>query len=333
MDIANGKVDNTSIDQKQNEVKWCQVKEELNTENISTPKIIAVGGGKGGAGKSVISTITAFWIARMGNRTVLIDVDLGGANLHTLLGIKSPSKTLNDFITHKFESLEDICIDTGEKNLRLISGASDVLSLANPHFSQKVKLITHLSRLDTDYVVLDLGAGTSFNVLDFFLIAHKKIVVVTPEPTSIQNAYIFVRNAVYRKLSRLSGKNPSLQALIKIAMDPKNVLKIRTIKELFQFIEESDEKDIIEVLKKEIGNIRLQVITNMVKKEKEENAGRIVQIVAEKYLTISTSDLGSVSYDKHIGTMVSDMVPLIKLDQSSKAFGNVYEIANKMKRD
>ncbi|MDH3358014.1 MAG: P-loop NTPase [Desulfobacteraceae bacterium] len=309
------------------------MKEELNTENKSTPKILAIGGGKGGAGKSVFSTIMAFWLARIGKRTVLMDVDLGGANLHTLLGIKSPDRTLNDFITRRFGELEDICIDTSEKNLRLISGASDVLSLANPHFSQKIKLMTHLSRLDADYVVLDLGAGTSFNVLDFFLIAHKKIIVLTPEPTSIQNAYIFVRNAVYRKLSRLSNKNPSLQALIKIAMDPKNVLKIRTIKELFQFIEESNEKNIIEILRKEIGDIHLGIVTNMVKNEKEENAGRIVKIVAEKYLTIPSTDLGCVSFDKHIRTMVSDMIPLTNLDQSSQAFGNIYEIANKLSRD
>ena len=308
------------------------MKEELNTENKSTPKIVAVGGGKGGAGKSVFSTIMAFWLARTGKRTVLMDIDLGGANLHTLLGIKSPDRTLNDFITRKFDELEDICIDTSEKNLRLISGASDVLSLANPHFSQKIKLMTHLSRLDTDYVVLDLGAGTSFNVLDFFLIAHKKIIVLTPEPTSIQNAYIFVRNAVYRKLSRLSSKNPSLQALIKIAMDPKNILKIRTVKELFQFIEESDEKNIIEDLKKEIGDIHLGVVTNMVKNEKEENAGRIVQIVAEKYLTIPSTNLGCVSYDKHINKMVLDMTPLINLDQSSQAYGNIYEIVTKLSK-
>jgi flagellar biosynthesis protein FlhG len=309
------------------------VKEELNTEGKSTPKILAIGGGKGGAGKSVFSTIMAFWLARTGHRTVLMDIDLGGANLHTLLGIKSPNRTLNDFITRKFSELEDICIDTSEKNLRLISGASDVLTLANPHFSQKIKLITHLSRLDADYVVLDLGAGTSFNVLDFFLIAHKKIIVLTPEPTSIQNAYIFVRNTAYRKLSRLSNKNPSLQALIKIAMDPKNVLKIRTIKELFMFIEESDDKNIIEVLKNEIGNIHLGVVTNMVKNEKEENAGRIVQIVAEKYLTIPSTNLGCVSYDKHIRSMVSDMIPLTNLDQSSPAYGNVYEIVSKLSRD
>ena len=68
------------------------MKEEPNTISKSTPQIWAIGGGKGGAGKSVVSTVLAFWLARMGKRTVLVDVDLGGANLHTLLGIKSPSK-------------------------------------------------------------------------------------------------------------------------------------------------------------------------------------------------------------------------------------------------
>ena len=304
--------------------------EEQNTSSKSTPQIWAIGGGKGGAGKSVVSTVLAFWLARMGKRTVLVDVDLGGANLHTLLGIKSPSKTLNDFITRKFEILEDICIDTEAQNLRLISGASDVLSLANPHFSQKVKLINHFSRIDADYVILDLGAGTSFNVLDFFLAANKKIVVLTPEPTSIQNAYIFIRNAVYRRLSRLSSKTPSLQALIKTAMDPKNVLKIRTVKELLQFIEESGGKDEMEVLKKEIEYIRPTIITNMARDNKEKNAGQIVKIVAEKYLTIQTTDLCSVSYDKQIGAMISDMAPLINLDQSSNAFADIYEIVSKL---
>lgn len=66
------------------------MKEELNTENKSTPKILAVGGGKGGVGKSVFSTIMAFWLARIGNRTVLMDVDLGGANLTPSLELKAP---------------------------------------------------------------------------------------------------------------------------------------------------------------------------------------------------------------------------------------------------
>ena len=309
------------------------MKKEPDTEMESAPIIWAVGGGKGGVGKSVVSTILAFWLARKGNRTVLIDVDLGGANLHTLMGIKNPLRTLNDFIIRKFNSLKDICMDTETENLRLISGSSEVLSLANPHFSQKVKLINHISRLDADYVVMDLGAGTSFDVLDFFLAAHEKIIVLTPQPTSIQNAYIFVRNVVYRRLSRLCSKSPSLQPLVKIAMDPKNELKIRTVEELLKFIQESGGKDAAEPLEKEIGKIRPLVITNMVKDNKEKNAGRIVQIVSEKYLMIQSTNLGSVSYDRQIVAMVSDMSPLIELDRSSHAFANIYDLATKLLKD
>lgn len=309
------------------------MREWQDNEMESTPIIWAVGGGKGGVGKSVVSTILAFSLARKGKRTVLIDADLGGANLHTLLGIKSPPRTLIDFINRKFGSLEEICIDTEAKNLRLISGSSEVLSLANPHFSQKIKLINHFSRLDADNVVIDLGAGTSFNVLDFFLSAHEKIVVLTPEPTSIQNAYIFVRNAVYRRLSRLSSKNPSLQTLVKIAMDPKNELQVRTVKELLQFIQESGGKDEARAMEKEIGEIRPAVITNMVRDDKEKNAGRIVQIVAEKYLMIQSTNLGSVSHDRQIFSMVSDMVSLIKLDQLSHASANISEIVTTLLGD
>jgi len=296
----------------------------------SAPKVCAVGGGKGGVGKSIVSTLLAFWLARMGKRTIIVDVDLGGANLHTLLGIKNPLRTLNDFITRKYESLEDICVETDVENLRLISGASEILSLANPHFSQKLKIIRNFFKLDADYVVLDLGAGTSFNVLDFFLYAHKRIVVITPEPVSIQNAYGFVRNSVYRRLSQISKKNPSLQALIKTAMDPKNELRVRTIKELFQAIQESGGKDVMEDIRKEIENIRMGVITNMVVNSEDKNAGRVIQLVSEKYLMINPSDLGSVVYDKQISSLVSRMVPLTSLDKTCDALASVYEIAAKI---
>ena len=208
------------------------VKEANNLNQKPGPTIWAVGGGKGGVGKSVISTLLGFWLSQMGKRTVLIDVDFGGANLHTMLGIKSPPKTVNDFITKKYDRLEDICIETGIENLRLLSGASEILSLANLQFAQKIKIMQSISQLDTDIAILDLGSGTSYNVLDFFLMAHRKIVVLTPQPISIQNAYAFVRNAVYRKLSRLSSQKPALLATIKTAMDPKNEMNVRTVKDL-----------------------------------------------------------------------------------------------------
>jgi flagellar biosynthesis protein FlhG len=297
------------------------------------PQIWAVGGGKGGIGKSTISTLLAFWLARMGKKTILIDVDLGGANLHTFMGIKSPLRTLNDYITKRYDSLEDICIETEVENLRLICGASEVLSLANPHIAQKARIIKNVVKLNTEYVVLDLGGGTSFNVLDFFLIAHKKIVVVMPQPISIQNAYAFIRNAVYRRLSRLSSQQPYLQSLIKTAMDTNNELRVKTIRGLFQIIEESRGKDTADMLREEIGKMRPEVITNMINNPKDKNAGQVIQLVAEKYLMIHPNNAGGVVYDKQINRMISEMIPLTKLVQSSDAFANVYDITMKLLRD
>ncbi len=298
--------------------------------NPKTPTILAVGGGKGGVGKSIISTMIALFLARMDKRTILMDVDLGGANIHTLLGVKSPSRTINDFVTKKFSSLEDIRLETGLPNLYLISGVSEVLSLANLQYAQKTKIIQYLFKLDADYIVLDLGAGTTFNVLDFFLIAHKKLVVMTSQPTSIQNAYAFVRNAVYRHLSRLSSHKPSLQSIVKAAMDPKNELQVRTIKELFKAMADAGGSEEAEAIQTEIAKIQPALITNMVMEQKDRNASRIIQLVAEKYLMIQPTILGAVAYDRQLHTMVTNMVPLTQVDRTSEAFANLYDIVTKL---
>ncbi len=294
------------------------------------PQVWAVGGGKGGVGKSTVSTLLAFWLARMGKKTVLMDADFGGANIHTLMGIKSPPRTLNDYILKRYNSLEEICIDTEVENLRLICGAGDVLSMANPHVSQKAKIILNISKLNADYVVLDLGAGTSFNVLDFFLVAHRQIVVLVPQPISIQNAYAFVRNAVYRRLSRLASQQPYLQALIKASMDSENELRLKTIRDFLQTVEDFRGKDVASELRKEIQMITPKVITNMVNGPKDRNAGKVIQLVAEKYLMIHPVDLGGIVYDKQLNSVISEMMPLTSLLQSSDAFANVYEIAMKL---
>ena len=90
--------------------------------NATVPKIWAIGGGKGGVGKSTLSLILAFWLARAGKRTILMDVDLGGANVHTLMGITTPVRTLNDYLKRRYDTLEEICIDTEVENLRIICG-------------------------------------------------------------------------------------------------------------------------------------------------------------------------------------------------------------------
>ena len=138
----------------------------------------------------------------MGKKILLIDADLGGANLHTLMGVRYPPYTLEDFILKRVERLGDIVIETQIEGIGLICGADDILGAANPKFLQKIRLLNQLEDLPADLVFLDLGAGTSFNVLDFFNYSAGKIAVFTNQSTSLQNVYGFIKSAIFRFLSR-----------------------------------------------------------------------------------------------------------------------------------
>jgi len=169
--------------------------------------IIAIGGGKGGIGKSVVATTLAIELVRRGLRVVLVDCDLGGANLHSLLGMEYPKETLSDFVLRRVGTLGELVVPTPVAGLGLISGARNAIQIANPMYQQKVRLMKALQRLDADAAVLDLGAGTHYNVVDFFLLADRGVLVVVPEPTSVENAYRFLKAAFLRRVKAI---DPSL---------------------------------------------------------------------------------------------------------------------------
>ena len=300
------------------------------SESKKSAVIWAIGGGKGGVGKSILSTLIALNLAQNNTKTILVDADFGGANLHTLLGIKNAPRTINDFIQKKYPSLQEICIDTEIDNLQLLSGASDILTLANLKFAQKTKIIQGISQLDADHVIIDLGAGTSFNVLDFFLIADKKIVVLTPQPVSIQNAYAFVRNGVYRKLSRLTSQKSSLLTMIQSAMDPNNDLKVKSVGELLQRVEIEGGREDADMLRHEIEAIQPILIANKITNSKDKDAARIIQLLAEKYLMIRPVFMGGIAHDTRINAMVSRMVPLTHIDNANAVLTSVGELTGRI---
>lgn len=177
-------------------------------------EIISIGGGKGGVGKSLLSIALGTVLAREGLRVILVDLDLGGANLHTYLGILRQTPTIANFLLNKVNVLDNLIVETTEKNLGLISGAEFVPGALNPPHWMKLKLMRHLKSLPADVVIIDLGAGVHFNTLDFFGISDRGIVITAPEPGAVMNAYGFIKGALYRKMQNVFKNHPEISRLI-----------------------------------------------------------------------------------------------------------------------
>jgi flagellar biosynthesis protein FlhG len=259
-------------------------------------RIWSLGGGKGGIGKSLLTASLGWQLSRMGKRVILVDADLGGANLHTCLGLAAvPERTLGDFIQRRVERIDDVVVETGVPRLRLISGASDFLAAANIKHAQKVRVLNRLRTLDVDVVLIDLGAGTSFNIVDFFLVSDLGVLTVVPEPTSVENGYRFIKSALYRKL-RAVAEDDTVRALVDSALDPKNADRIRTPLDLLAAVERADAAA-AERLRAEIESFRPHFVVNQVRAEADVPIGHQLVAACARHLGIRASYAGYVSYD------------------------------------
>jgi flagellar biosynthesis protein FlhG len=170
------------------------IKYEEGQKNVSPQgaRVIAVSSGKGGVGKTSLVVNLAITLAAMGQRVVVFDADLGLANAEVLMGISPPS-TLFDCL-YGGKDIEDILIP-GPCGVKLISGGSGFLELANLDNARRQQIIDTLSYFDreADFLIVDTGAGIHKNVLGFVAAANEVIIVVTPEPTSLTDAYSLIK--------------------------------------------------------------------------------------------------------------------------------------------
>ncbi len=294
-----------------------------------TNKLWAFGGGKGGVGKSIVTLLLGTTLAKQGKKVLLVDADLGGSNLHTLLGIRYPEYTLVDFIQRQVENIEEVIIDTPVNNLRLICGADDILGLANPKSTQKHRIFNHLNKIQSDFILLDLGAGISFTTIDFFLYAPNKFVVLTPQNTSIQNSYGFIKSSLYRKIKQVFKKDTECLEIIEQSINPKGSQRIESIDELrdaFWIIGEEKYNTLNTCLKE----FNIDIIVNMVKNKQDANVGKVVKKVAENYLSLNLEYTGFINYNLMLENSINNMADFLA-NFSNSAFGDsLYHIANKM---
>ncbi|MBU4532805.1 MAG: MinD/ParA family protein [Eubacteriales bacterium] len=198
---------------------------------VSGPRVIAITSGKGGVGKTNISVNLGLALAMMGKRVVLFDADLGLANGEVLLGV-APKYSLFDALFGD-KAIEDIVV-TAPYKMRLISGGSGIQELANLDRAQQARVVEMLSYFkdSTDYLLIDTGAGINKSVLGFLAASQEVLVVVTPEPTSLTDAYSLIKvlsryklhDKVYLVVNRVTGDKDAQQAARKIKLVAKKFL-------------------------------------------------------------------------------------------------------------
>ena len=166
--------------------------------------IVSIASGKGGVGKSVVAANLSLLLARQGKQVVLADLDIGGADCHLLFGLLAPPLTLTDFMNRRVARLDEVAQPlAAHPRLRIIPGTGDTLATANMAYARKKRLIQHVREMHADVIVADIGAGTSYHALDFFLMADYHLAVATPDPTSVLDLYRFIKLAAIRRVLSL----------------------------------------------------------------------------------------------------------------------------------
>jgi flagellar biosynthesis protein FlhG len=273
------------------------------------PELWAVAGGKGGTGKSFFSSSTALCLAATGKRIIVVDADLGGANIHSFLGLKRPRVTLSDFFEKKVP-LTDLQISTGYDNLTLISGDLQSIESDSIKYTQKLKLFRHMRNLDADFVIMDLGAGSHNNTIDSFINADRMLVVTVPAVTALENLYQFIKNVYFRKLKAAFAKKGLKDRVIETWRN-RELHGLANLRDLVEHLRESSDA-MDDVLRSDVDNFKLQIVVNQAKSSTDIHLGTSIRSVVRKYLGLNAEYTGYIRYDEYILRCLNNGTPFVR---------------------
>ena len=292
--------------------KWPRIRG--NPLNLSNPKMhrsscekqmnnesptYAVGGGKGGTGKSFITASLGTILAQQDKKVLLVDLDLGASNLHTFLAIGKPQISLKQYLNKEVHDINEVVVQTNQPNLSVISSAGCSLEIANLYYAQKVKVIRAIKKLAYDYIFIDLGSGTHYNTLDFYLISNEGIIVTTPEPISVENMFRFLKSIYLRKVKAVL-RNYGLNIICREYLNKVNDSPVKLFSHIMDFVKQYDAQNEANV-EKCIKNQKIALILNQFRWQVDKNFGHELTKICNKHLHFNYHFLGNVSSDHKIG--------------------------------
>lgn len=269
--------------------------------------IIPLASGKGGVGKSMLTANLGLALAAQGLKVLLVDLDLGSSNLHSFLKVSNTNVGIGGYYFKNAAALEELKVDTEWPGLQIITGDTLFPGTANIPWFFKKKVIRELEGLDEDIILVDLGAGTAFNTVDFFLSGREGILVTTPEPTSIINGYSFLKNLFFRVLHQLFSPKSRERDIIKEWSMQRNEHKggfLGLLEELNGAHAESGVR-----ASQVIQALRPMILLNDYHTEQESGASNSLISVTRENLGLNLSLLGTVPHDESIRMTVFQRDP------------------------
>ncbi|MFP4373983.1 MAG: P-loop NTPase [Spirochaetaceae bacterium] len=291
--------------------------------------IIPIASGKGGVGKSILAANLAIALAQNGRKTVVADLDLGGSNLHIILGMRNVAHGLGTVLTHSEITFDQIVLQTEQANLRFVPGDAEIPGLANLSSAQKRMLIRRLTSLEADYLILDLGAGTSLNTLDFFLISRSGIIVSSPTPTSVVNAYLFLKNAVFRLMQNACKKRSPGDQYLQTLRKQSDTLQRGYLPRIIDNIARVD-ADSFAKLEASLGRFRPRIVLNLLEDPKDADKAHRLRRSCRQYLNLDLEHLGVIYRDDLQDIALASALPIIRYKPQSVISQAVYRIADKL---
>ncbi|MFZ1745906.1 MAG: P-loop NTPase [Nitrospirales bacterium] len=282
--------------------------------------IVSVASGKGGVGKSMVVSNLGLLLAKKGLRVTLVDMDIGGANLHILFGMFHPPSTLTDFLTNTLTDLNGIAHPIPSlSSLKLIPGTGETLITANLQHAKKRRLIRHVQKLEADIILVDVGAGTSYHALDFFLLADYYLAVATPDPTSVLDLYRFIKLAAIRKvLTAFLARDPVADALL-----DKDFHSVTAVLEAVGRTSESG----VGIAQEALKRFQPALILNRMTPKSRINTLHL-QHLLKQYVGTDLSILGNIPEDLHVQQSILKYLPVVELAPNSPATIALNQIAD-----
>jgi len=294
-------------------------REPVKKLRLKSPRIWCVGGGKGGIGKSFISSNMGILLSMRDKKVLLVDADFGAANLHTFVECEQRRYSFSKFLKRDATNIRDVICKTSQGNLDIISGANDVLDIADIRESAISRLAKDLRTLDYDEILIDAGPGTSSKMLDLFLMSDLSVLISTPEPTSIENTYRFLKALYLRRIKQSihNGDDRELSEVLRSVLGITGQAKAKTLIEIFERLNEVSKgsKNYMEAL---IGKLDFSLIINQARDNTDESIGLQMKQACRDYFNIDMKYLGHICFSEKVGDSIRKRVPLVSNSNKSE---------------